>query len=204
MRSILPPLLTQIQIFHAGLSLLSARHRVRLLVVRRDLIVTLRCQCRAVGAGDLERFTFWLKVDGPSNLIMSARACLDRLWHEHYLTETAEVRPMALLRKMVAVLLSIGLVLAPVAVANAAVAMQTAHADQVSGAAPHSMDDDCDCCDLAGKCAAAFCSTSCLQLGPTSDAVYEVILIGHAPLRGIVPLRLHGVAWRPPTPPPRV
>lgn len=111
---------------------------------------------------------------------------------------------MAVLRQTLVVLLSIGLVLAPVTAANATVAMHTALADQVSGAAPSPMDDDCQCCDLTGKCAAAFCSTACVQLGPASDTAYAVALIGHAALSGIAPLSLHGLAWRPPTPPPRV
>ena len=111
---------------------------------------------------------------------------------------------MAVLRQTLAILLSIGLVLAPVAAANAAFAMQTALADEARGAAPTSMDDDCQCCDLTGKCAAAFCSTACVQFGPTSDAAYEVALIGHAALSEIAPHTLDGLAWRPPTPPPRV
>lgn len=111
---------------------------------------------------------------------------------------------MAVLRQTLGILLGIGLALAPVAAANATIAMHTALADQASGAAPSPMDDDCHCCDLTGKCAAAFCSIACVQLGPTSDATYEFELFGHAALSGIAPLRLHGLAWRPPTPPPRV
>ena len=121
-----------------------------------------------------------------------------------YLKLSIEVKRMSIIRPMIAIFVSVGLVLSPIAAANATVAMPAALADQASGAAPSPMDDDCQCCDLTGKCVAAFCSTACVQLGPTSDAAYEVALIGHAALSGIAPLSLHGLAWGPPTPPPRV
>lgn len=111
---------------------------------------------------------------------------------------------MSLFRQVLTALLSIGLVLSPVAAANAAAASAVALMDQATSAAPSPMDGDCHCCDVHGKCAAALCSMGCVQLGPASDAAFELVLIGHAALSGIVPLVLQGLAWQPPTPPPRV
>ena len=111
---------------------------------------------------------------------------------------------MSIIRHMIAVFVSVGLVLSPIAAANATVTAPAILADQAPGAAQPPMDGDCQCCDMTGKCPAAFCSTACVQLGPTSDTAYAMALIGHAALSGIAPLSLHGLAWRPPTPPPRV
>ena len=111
---------------------------------------------------------------------------------------------MSIIRLILATLVSIGLVLSPVAAANTMAAMPAALLDAGGPATTSSMDKACPCCDSVAKCTMAICTMSCVQFGPASDAVFPVALIGHAALSGIVPLMHYGVGWPPPTPPPRV
>lgn len=113
---------------------------------------------------------------------------------------------MRILRSILAGLVSIGLVLAPIAGANAMRPMQSAMTDDAAGPAKSTSPtkESCPCCDV-GKCvAAAMCTMSCVQFGPVSDLDFGVALIGHAALRGFVPAFHHGLTQHPPTPPPRV
>lgn len=110
---------------------------------------------------------------------------------------------MSIIRLIATVLVSIALVLAPVAAANAMMASAAALVDESQLASQSPMHGDCPCCDRAGQCAAAVCGMSCVQMAPTSDAAYPVPTLGHAAMSGAVPLALHGLAQRPPTPPPR-
>ena len=118
----------------------------------------------------------------------------------------ADEQMTRILRSILAALVSIGLVLSPIAVANAMGSMQMAVADNAARTAPStsSADKPCPCCDIAEKCFAANCTTSCMQLAPASDLNFLPALAGHAALSGIVPVMFRGLALRPPTPPPRV
>lgn len=109
------------------------------------------------------------------------------------------MKRMPKIRLFVAMLVSIGLVLSPVAASNALAAAVSMHAN--GAAATSSSDKPCPCCDFA-KCVAAICTMSCVQLGP-SDLSFDIELIGHAVLGGTVPDIQHGLNSRPPTPPPR-
>lgn len=117
----------------------------------------------------------------------------------------AKVRPMAVLRHTIAVLLSIGLALSPVVAANALARGPSPHTYHSVIAVPTSMDmnEDCPCCDDHGHCPAALCSLSCVQLGPPSDDPL-LTMTGHAAMSGIVAITLDDLARKPPTPPPRV
>lgn len=109
---------------------------------------------------------------------------------------------MSIIRLIAAVLVSIGLVLSPVAVANAAAAFPATHADQAAGATKSHMHGDCGCCDVGDQCPAAMCGTSCAPLAPVFEA-YQPAILGHAALSISAPLMLHGLGWSPSTPPPR-
>ncbi len=106
---------------------------------------------------------------------------------------------MPTIRLLIAMLVSIGLVLSPVATSNtvAASLSMTAH----GAPATLSADKPCTCCDFA-KCVAAICAQSCVQLA-ASDLFFDIEFIGHAVLGGTVPDMRHGLSSRPPTPPPR-
>lgn len=113
---------------------------------------------------------------------------------------------MPVVRFILATLVSIGLVLSPVAATNAMAAMPASLMDMGGGgqATSPATDKSCPCCDKAGKCAATMCSMSCSLIGFASDVSFPVVLVGHAALSGIVPRMHYGLGWRPPTPPPRV
>lgn len=104
------------------------------------------------------------------------------------------------IRLFVAILVSIGLVLSPIASAN--VLTSSASMDASRAAATTSPDKPCQCCDFAAKCVAPVCTMGCVQLAP-SDPFFNIEFIGHAVLRGIVPIMHHGLSRPPPTPPPR-
>lgn len=110
---------------------------------------------------------------------------------------------MSIIRPFAAALVSIALVLAPIATANAMMGSSAVLVDHAQAASHSPMDGNCPCCDMADGCAAAVCGMSCVQMGPASDASYPVPTLGHAAMSGVVPLALDGLAQRPPTPPPR-
>jgi hypothetical protein len=112
---------------------------------------------------------------------------------------------MPIFRSTLSAVVSIALVLSPVGVANAMGSMQAAIADSGTRTATSrsSTEKTCPCCDIVGKCAAAICTMSCVQLGPASDLNSSAALFGHAALIGVVPTLHQGLAQRPPTPPPR-
>ena len=114
------------------------------------------------------------------------------------------MKRMPIIRLILATLISIGLVLSPVAAANAMTSAPATVMDDAGQATTSSADKACPCCDMTGKCVAAICTMSCLQIGPASDLSFPVALAGHAALGGIVPLMHQGLGWQPPTPPPRV
>lgn len=103
-------------------------------------------------------------------------------------------------RLFVAILVSIGLVLSPIASANVLASSASMGASWT--AATSSPDKPCQCCDLAAKCVAPVCTMGCVQLAP-SDPLFNIELVGHAVLRGTVPFMHHGFSRAPPTPPPR-
>ena len=114
---------------------------------------------------------------------------------------------MPIARSILAALISIGLVLSPIAVANAMGSLQASVMDDGVRTAQttSSTQKACPCCDVVGKCvAAAICAMSCAQLGPASDVSFLPVLAGHAALNGIVPTLHRGLARRPAVPPPRV
>lgn len=111
---------------------------------------------------------------------------------------------MRILRPILGALVSIGLVLAPIAGTHA-VGMQSGMTDDTVRTAKSTPPSKGSCCCDVGKCiAAAMCTMGCVQLGPASDLNFRVAPIGHAALRGIVPAFHQGRTQHPPTPPPRV
>ena len=113
------------------------------------------------------------------------------------------MKRMPIIKQLIAALVSIGLVLAPVAAANAMAAMPAAPVDGAGLATTTSSPDkSCPCCDMASKCVAATCATTCAQLA-APDPVFQVALLGHVALAAIVPPMYQGLGWQPPTPPPR-
>lgn len=113
---------------------------------------------------------------------------------------------MRILRPILAALVSVGLVLAPMPVAHAMGSMWSSMTPDAAHTAKSTLPtkDSCPCCGV-GKCfAAAICKMSCAQLGPASDVNFRAAPIGHAALRGIVPGFHQGLTQHPPTPPPRV
>lgn len=116
------------------------------------------------------------------------------------------VTRMRIFRSILAGLVSIGLVLAPIPASNAMGSMQPTMADHAARTAKpaSSTKKPCPCCDL-GKCIkAVMCTMGCVQFGPASDLNLRTAPIGHAALRGIVPAFHQGLTQHPPTPPPRV
>lgn len=114
------------------------------------------------------------------------------------------IKRVPTLRLLVATLVSIGLVLSPVAAANTMATMPVTVMDGGgNGAITSSPDKPCPCCDMASKCVAATCATTCAQLaGP--DLAFQVALVGHIVLTAKVPSMHPGLGWRPPPPPPAV
>ena len=113
------------------------------------------------------------------------------------------MKRMPIIRLLIATVVSIGLVLSPVAAANAMAAMPaTAMDGGGSGTMSSSPDKPCPCCDMASKCVAATCATTCAQLA-APDPVFQVALVGHVVLTAMVPPMHPGLGWQPPTPPPR-
>lgn len=109
---------------------------------------------------------------------------------------------MRILRLIFAGLISIGLVLSPVAAANAMASVPTTLMGEAGSAAKSSPDKSCPCCDMASKCVAATCAATCAQLA-APEPVLQVPLIGHVVLTAMVAPMRQGLAWQPPTPPPR-
>jgi hypothetical protein len=118
--------------------------------------------------------------------------------------EDERVTRMRILRLILAGVVSIGLVLTPIAVTNAMGLMQSAMTDAARTAKSTSpTEKSCPCCDV-GKCfAVAMCTMSCMQFGPASDLNFRAAPIGHAALRGIAPAFHQGLTQHPPIPPPR-
>lgn len=112
---------------------------------------------------------------------------------------------MRILKSILAAVVAIGLVLAPIAGANAG-SMQPTMTDDAARTAQSTSPtkESCPCCDV-GKCiVATMCTMSCVQFGPASDLNFRAAPVGHAALRGIVPASRQGLTQHPPTPPPRV
>lgn len=108
---------------------------------------------------------------------------------------------MKIVRLMLAVFISAGLVLAPVQGANA---MRMAPFAVMEGTADAGApaNQDCSCCNVAVRCPMNVCATHCVQLAPAFDFAFGT-LARHATLRGFVPSLHDGLNWEPPTPPPR-
>ncbi len=111
---------------------------------------------------------------------------------------------MPIFRSILSAVVSIALVLSPIAVANAMGSMPAGMTDDAARTATSSADKACPCCDIMDQCGAANCTMSCAQLGPVSDLNFSTALVGHAALGGVVPSLHPGLAQRPPVPPPRV
>ncbi len=105
-----------------------------------------------------------------------------------------------MIRLALAALISLGLVLAPIANRMPAASM---HADHPAGTVASSMDGDCHCCDTVAQCAMTTCVTHCSQLGPALDPAFRVALVGLTALSSFEPSTYYGLTYQPPTPPPR-
>lgn len=110
---------------------------------------------------------------------------------------------MWIIKSIIVTLVGLGLVLSPIAAANAMATVPTALMDGVGSGPMSSVDKACPCCDMAGKCTMATCTMNCVQFGPASQSTVEVARDGHAALSATVPALNQGLAPRPPTPPPR-
>src|SRR4029077_6900136 len=109
---------------------------------------------------------------------------------------------MPIFKSILSAVVSIALVLSPVAAANAMAAMPTAPLDAAGPATTTSSPDKpCPCCDMASKCVAATCATTCAQLA-APDPVLQVALAGHVVLTAMVAPMHPGVGRPPPPPPP--
>lgn len=111
---------------------------------------------------------------------------------------------MSTIRIMLCMLVSFGLVLAPV---QAVVQMPDAPHMSMVGAteiAGVSTDQGCACCELALQCSMPTCAMHCVQLAPAPIGADRFAAIGHAPFAGRSPGLNAGIGWQPPAPPPRV
>ncbi len=104
-------------------------------------------------------------------------------------------------RSILGMLVSLGLVLAPV---QGGALTPFGHLGPAGATteASVSMDKDCSCCSPAGQCAMATCTMHCVQFA-TPTAPKFIAAIGHAPFNGLLGSLHEGVGWRPPAPPPR-
>lgn len=119
---------------------------------------------------------------------------------------------MILLRAILMLLISAGLVLAPVAAAMPAKAQAASHAMAMPDCPSHAKAKpaahaDHSCCDNAGlmaRCAAALCGLKCFKVAAVLDLPIGRDISG--PRQRVVPSLLDETAslrWRPPIPPPR-
>ncbi len=105
-----------------------------------------------------------------------------------------------MMRLLLAVLISLGLALAPITNAMPAAAM---YVDHSVAAATASIGEECHCCGIIIQCSTATCATQCSQLGPAIDPAVRASWSGHTVLRSFEPAAYYGLAAEPPTPPPR-
>lgn len=110
---------------------------------------------------------------------------------------------MKLVRTILAVFISAGLVLAPVQAANAMRMAPVAPMEDAADASAPPVNQDCACCNIAVRCPMNMCATHCVQLAPSSETTFDLASLGHVTLYGFVPSLHDGLNWQPPTPPPR-
>jgi hypothetical protein len=110
---------------------------------------------------------------------------------------------MSIIRLMFAILISIGLMLAPVQAARMMHLRSDASLLETSMRSTPSTDHNCACCNLAALCVIATCAISCPQFSQVSAAPTDFAIIGHAPFAGLSLPHLEGLGLRPPIPPPR-
>jgi hypothetical protein len=110
---------------------------------------------------------------------------------------------MSIIRSMLAVFISVGLMLAPVQAARMVHLRSDASRLETSIRSTPSTDHNCACCNLAAQCVMATCSISCPQFGQVSAAPTDFTIMGHAPFAGLSLPHLEGHGLRPPIPPPR-
>lgn len=108
---------------------------------------------------------------------------------------------MKIVRTILAIFISAGLILAPLQAANAMRMAPILSMDDTASAPP--ANQECPCCNIAVRCPMNVCTTHCVQFAPASDWAFSVALTGHASLRGFLPSLHDGLNWQPPTPPPR-
>lgn len=110
---------------------------------------------------------------------------------------------MAILRTTLLILVSLGLMLAPLQ-ADALMPLNHSAApmNETVKAGP-STNKDCACCDLAARCPMATCAMHCVQFAPTSATPKDIAIIGHAAFAGLSRPLPKGLGWQPPPPPPR-
>jgi hypothetical protein len=110
---------------------------------------------------------------------------------------------MPALRSILATLISIAVVLSPIATSTALSAMPAAIMGDTGAGTSSSMDKACPCCDEHGKCVMATCGMNCQQLGPAPGPAFYLADVGRNILSANVAQKYRGLALRPPTPPPR-
>lgn len=117
---------------------------------------------------------------------------------------------MAVVRLIIALVVSVGLVVAGATQASAmrvpATTMGDTTMDDTTGemSAPnHEHHGSCPCCNGAGQCTMANCPMHCVPFGQGAEAWLGGPILGHASTVGVVP-RIHtGLNPKPPIPPPR-
>lgn len=105
-----------------------------------------------------------------------------------------------MIRLVLAALIGLGLVLAPIA---GAMPGALTHVNHSTAVAMSSTDGDCLCCQTATQCTMRTCVTHCSQLGPALDLASNLALVGRTALSGFEPSTYYGLTYQPPTPPPR-
>jgi hypothetical protein len=121
---------------------------------------------------------------------------------------------MRILRRIVAVLLTLGLSLSPVAAGVASLGTRDCDRAQMmadallpeQGAAQMSAADehDCSCCKAMAQCSPAFCAAMCFGALGVLPGVDRLASLPHEIFgAGLVPVD-RGLFWPPDPPPPRV
>lgn len=106
---------------------------------------------------------------------------------------------------ILAIVISVGLALAPVQAAKCLrmapmATMDDTTMDDAAGMATPGAQK-CPCCDTAAQCPMAGCPAQCLPMAPTM--VFLLVPSGHLALDGYEPSATEGLDQQPPTPPPR-
>jgi hypothetical protein len=113
------------------------------------------------------------------------------------------MKRVSIIRLVLAILVSIGMTLAPVQAARMAPVNCEMSLSETSTQGMPAADQDFACCKVAAHCVMATCAISCTRFTQISEVPKDFAIVGHAPFAGLQPPHLEGLGWRPPIPPPR-